>query len=135
VDKTIIALPIAIVFLFILRGVSAFASEYRHGMGGSPGYAVPICLLTFVTLPVEFYDRFTSGTLITKLVYHVEQVAEATTSVVTSIKEGLTVVGLICLMFYLDPKVTMFTLVVGPLVPCWCATLVGVVKSVRAHSS
>jgi len=112
-------IPWSIVGLFLLRGISEFVSSYgmswigRHVIKKLRGELFDHLL----QLPVRFYDRMSSGQLISRLTYHVEQVAEAVTTAFTSVvKDGLTVVGLIGWMFYLNWKLTLFCLVVAPLI-------------------
>lgn len=111
--------PWAIVGLFLLRGVSEFMSSYgmawigRHVIKALRGELFGHLL----KLPVRFYDRISSGQLIARLTYHVEQVAEAVTTAFTSIvKDGLTVIGLIGWMLWLNWKLTLFCLVVAPII-------------------
>jgi ATP-binding cassette, subfamily B, bacterial MsbA len=71
----------------------------------------------YLRLPVAFYDRSSSAELLTKLIYHVEQVAHsATTAVTIIIREGITAFALLCLMFYLNWELALVILVVGPIV-------------------
>ena len=66
---------------------------------------------------MSFFDREAGGQLIARLTYHVDHVAESTTSAIgTVIKDGLTVIGLLCLIVYLNWKLACFVLVVGPLI-------------------
>ena len=54
-----------------------------------------------VHMPTKTYDFATSGELLSKLTYDTEQVAEAATKAITVlVRDGLTVVGLLGLMFY-----------------------------------
>ena len=112
-------MPPAILGLFLLRGVSSFISTY--GMSWIGRRVIRDLRQELfdhlLCLPVSFYDRVPSSALITRLSYHVEQVAESTTTVVTTVlKEGLTVIGLIGLMFHLDWRLTLFTIIVGPII-------------------
>ena len=112
-------MPPAILGLFLLRGVSSFISTY--GMSWIGRRVIRDLRQELfdhlLRLPVSFYDRVPSSALITRLSYHVEQVAESTTTVVTTVlKEGLTVIGLIGLMFHLDWRLTLFTIIVGPII-------------------
>jgi len=112
-------MPPAILGLFLLRGVSSFVSTY--GMSWIGRRVIRDLRQELfdhlLCLPVSFYDRVPSSALITRLSYHVEQVAESTTTVVTTVlKEGLTVIGLIGLMFHLDWRLTLFTIIVGPII-------------------
>jgi subfamily B ATP-binding cassette protein MsbA len=122
VDKnptTIKLMPLAIIGLFVLRGISGFLAAYgmawvgRRVINDLRGELFNHLL----TLPVSFYDRNSSGQLIARLTYHVEQVAEAVTSAISSmIKDGLTVIGMIGLMFFLDWKLATFAMIVGPII-------------------
>ena len=112
-------MPLAIIVLFVIRGLSIFASNY--GMAWVGRRVVRDLRQELfdhlLSMPAAFYDRMTSGQLIAKLTFHVEQVAEATTNAIMSlVKDGLMVIYLIALMFYTDWRLTTFTLVVGPLI-------------------
>ncbi len=122
VDKdpaTIQRMPWLILVLFLLRGVSAFGSAF--GMAWV-GRQVILSLRQelfgqYLRLPVSFFDRTSSGNLIAKLTYHTEQVAESTSKALTSVvRDGLTVIGLVGLMLYLDWRLAAFILAVGPLI-------------------
>ena len=119
-DPTIIAtMPWLILGLFLLRGVSAFASAYGMAwVGRQVIKALRAELFNhYLRLPVAFFDQSSSGNLIAKLTYHTEQVAESTSNALTSlVKDGLTVIGLIGLMLYLDWRLTLFILAIGPLI-------------------
>ncbi|MGQ0619629.1 MAG: lipid A export permease/ATP-binding protein MsbA [Panacagrimonas sp.] len=119
-DPEIIRLmPWAIVGLFILRGASSFAASY--GMSWVARQVVKTLRAQLfdhlLAMPTRFYDRISSGHLIARLTYHVEQVAEAvTTALTTVIKDGLTVCGLIGLLFWLNWQLAVFTLIVAPII-------------------
>jgi subfamily B ATP-binding cassette protein MsbA len=68
-------------------------------------------------LSAGYYDTTSAGLLISKLTYNIEQVAESTTNVVTVIiRDGLTVIGLIGWMFFLSPILSIFMVVLGPVI-------------------
>ena len=116
---TIRYIPFALVGLFLVRGVFGFASDYalawvanrvvfdlRGEMFGR-----------LVNLPTRYYDDASSGTLISKLTYDVTGVTAAATTVLTvMVRDSLTVAGLLAWMFYLDWKLSLITLVIGPLI-------------------
>jgi subfamily B ATP-binding cassette protein MsbA len=111
--------PVALVGLFILRGIGDFMQTY------CPGFVGRRIVKTlrgqifdrYVHLPVSYFDRNTSGVLLSKLTYNTEQVATATTdSVTVFIRDSLTILGLIAYLLYLNPKLTLFSLIVGPLI-------------------
>ncbi|MDB5967700.1 MAG: msbA [Hydrocarboniphaga sp.] len=126
-DRTFVApdpytirwLPWAIVALFIVRGVAGFTSGY--GMSWIARSVVKQLrgelFEHMLRMPVRFYDRISSAQLVARLTYHVEQVAEAASNALTTvIKDGLTVVGLICWMFYLNWKLALFCMIVAPII-------------------
>ena len=118
-DAVIRWMPLAIIGLFIARGVAIFLSNY--GMAWVGRQVVQDLRQElfehFLTLPAAFYDRMTSGELIARLTFHVEQVTEATTTAISAIvKDGLMVVFLVGLLFYSDWRLTTFTFVVAPLI-------------------
>jgi subfamily B ATP-binding cassette protein MsbA len=119
-DPTVIQwMPWAIVGLFLLRGASDFASSY--GMAWIARRVVQRLrgelFDHLLRMPVRFYDRISSGQLISRLTYHVEQVAEAATNAFTSIvKDGLTVIGLLVWMFVLNWRLAVFCLIVAPVI-------------------
>ena len=111
--------PVALVGLFILRGIGDFLQTY------CPGYVGRRIVKTlrgqifdrYVHLPVSYFDRHASGVLLSKLTYNTEQVANATTdSVTVFVRDSLTIAGLIGYLLYLNPKLTLFSLIVGPLI-------------------
>jgi subfamily B ATP-binding cassette protein MsbA len=112
-------MPAAIVGLFVLRGLSSFASTFgmawvaRHVVKSLRGELFAHLL----RMPTRFYDRIASGQLVAKLTFQVDQVAEAATNAFTSlVKDGCTIIGLIGLMFYLHVELAIFTLIVAPLI-------------------
>ena len=112
-------LPVAIIGLFLLRGLSSFASAY--GMAWVSRRVVMDVRAGLynhlLTLPVSFYDQVSSGQVIARLTYHVEQVADAVTGVLTTVlKEGLTVIALIGWMLWLNWQLTLFAFAVMPFI-------------------
>ena len=117
--KIIARMPWLILFLFLLRGISAYASAYCMAWVGRKVISAlrGEIFEQYLRLPVSFFDKSSSGNLIAKLTYHTEQVAESTTNSLTSIvRDGLTVIGLVGLMLYLDWRLACFILAIGPLI-------------------
>jgi subfamily B ATP-binding cassette protein MsbA len=109
--------PMALVGLFLLRGIGDFLQTY------CPGFVGRHIVKTlrgqifdrYVHLPVSYFDTNPSGVLLSKLTYNTEQVATATTdSVTVFIRDSLTIVALIGYLLYLNPKLTLISLIVGP---------------------
>ncbi|MGD8379655.1 MAG: lipid A export permease/ATP-binding protein MsbA, partial [Gammaproteobacteria bacterium] len=109
----------ALIGLFVIRGVSGFS--YSYGMSWVGRHVIKTIRAQtfdqFLRLPALFYDRASSGVLVSKLTYNIEQIAESTTKAVTVlIKDTLTVIGLILWMFYLNPLLSLFVFIVGPVI-------------------
>jgi subfamily B ATP-binding cassette protein MsbA len=110
-------LPIAIVGIFILRGLLVFLSSYCiQNVGRSVVKDLRQQIFShLLRLPASFYDASSSGQLLSRLIYNVEQVAEATTSALLLIvQESVLAIGLIIVMFLLSWKLTLFFMVIFP---------------------
>jgi subfamily B ATP-binding cassette protein MsbA len=110
-------IPIAFLILIMLRGIFAYLAVYNMSWVGR---RVVHDLRTdifdqFLRLPVHYYDHQAYGNLLTRLTYHVEQVAESVTgAVATMVREAMTAIGLISLLFYLNWRMAILILVVAP---------------------
>lgn len=112
-------MPWLIIVLFVVRGVAIFTANY--GMAWVGRRVVHDMRQDFfehlLEMPSAFYDQRSSGELIARLTFHVEQVAEAVSNAIMSlIKDGAMVIFLIGHMFWLNWKLTIFIFVVGPLI-------------------
>ena len=112
-------LPLAVVAVFLLRGIGSFTSEY--GMAWT-GHRVVFDLRRemidhLLSLPTPYYDAQSSGRLISKFTFDAYQLAAATSSAITTtIRSALTIVGSIGLLFWLNWRLTLIAIVVLPLV-------------------
>ena len=134
--RTIRLIPMLVIGLFVLRGLAGFLATYfiswvgRSVIKSLRGQAFSKLLL----LPTRYYDNNSSGMLISKLTYNIEQVAEATTNAITVIiRDGLTILGLIGLMFYLSWILSIFILVIGPLIALLVRYVSGRFRRYSAH--
>ena len=69
-----------------------------------------------VAMPMSFFDRQNTGHLLSKVTYDASQVSSASTTLVTLVREGATVIGLLGLMFWHSWQLSVIFLVVGPVV-------------------
>ncbi len=110
-------MPIALLVLYMVRGVSAFISRVAF-QWVSGKVVLDLRREMFeriMTLPVPFFDAHATGNLIAKVTYDVTQVTTAATRVlVVLLRDGLSVIGLLGFMLYTNWK---FTLVVSILLP------------------
>lgn len=118
-DQNRIILTGMIVVIFAMRGVGTFLGDYYIKYVGRQ---VVNTLRTqlfdrLLNLPSYFFDGHSAGHLVSKLTFNVEQVANATTDAVTkTLREGLTIVGLMGFMLYTNWKLTLIFLAVGPVI-------------------
>jgi subfamily B ATP-binding cassette protein MsbA len=118
-DQTTVKwVPLAIIGVFAIRTIGTFLSDY--GMAWVARSVVrDLRRLIFdhmLQLPTTYYDRSASGTLVSKMVYDVEQLADASSNVVTVfIRDSLTVFGLLGLMFYQSTNLTSMLVIIFPL--------------------
>lgn len=128
-------IPFALLAIFVWRGIASFTTNYSLQWVGR----MIIKRLRaeifehYLHLPTAYFDHNTSGSLIAKLTYHVEQVANSVTDAFLSVvKDGLTVIGLLGLMFYLSVKLALLALIGGPVI---ALVMVYVSKRFRRYSS
>jgi len=116
---TTLELPIAVVAVFLLRGLGSFMSEY--GMAWT-GHRVVFDLRRemidrLLTLPTPFYDSQSSGRLISKFTFDAYQLAAATSSAITTaVRSTLTIAGSLGFLFWLNWKLTLVSIIAFPVV-------------------
>lgn len=108
-----------IVPIFILRGVFNFIGTYTVAwIGNNVVMNMRQQLFhQYMHLPVEFHDQNGTGQLISKVIYDTEQVANAAgKALLTLVRDGAFVVGLLISMFYYSWQLSVVFLLIGPLV-------------------
>jgi subfamily B ATP-binding cassette protein MsbA len=110
-------LPLGILLLFLVRGTGEFAATYGIGWIGRQIIKKlrGEVFTKFLDLPTRFFDTTVAGMQLSKLTFNIEQVADATSNVITVlIRDSLTTVGLIGYMIYLSPVLTAFVFIAAP---------------------
>ncbi len=109
----------ALIGIFILRGLFSFSSSYAMAWVANR-VVLDLRAAMFARLvrfPTKYFDDNSSGMLLSKVTYDVSGVTAAATSVLTvAVKDSIAVVGLLGWLFYLNWKLTLIALAVGPLV-------------------
>ena len=118
-SDTIKLIPLLLIGLFLIRGVANFFTSY--GLGWIARNVIKNLRAEMferlITLPSSFFDRSTSGQLMSKLLYDVEQVANATTdAILTLIRDTLTIIGLLAWIIYLNGLLSLIILLTVPLI-------------------
>ncbi len=117
--ETIKWIPLAIIAIFFVRVIGAFVASYGMSVIGRNVIRElrKEMFHRLLSLPKSFYDQATTGELISKFSFDVEQVANATTKAITVlIRDILTVLGLVIWMFYLNAKLALIFITVAPIV-------------------
>ena len=112
-------LPLTFMVIFILRGVTGFATEASLGWIGRNVISAlrREVFGKYLTLPTRFFDDKSAGPLLSRMTYNVEMVAESVTSVVTiAIRDVLTVIAAFAVMLIQSPKLTLFVLILFPII-------------------
>lgn len=111
-------LPIILIGIFIVRVFAMFISVYGMSWVGRKVIMQlrDKMFSRLLRLPKGYYDAATTGELISKFTFDVEQVANASTRVITTlIRDAFTVIGLLAWMIYISPILTAMFLLVGPI--------------------
>ncbi len=126
-------IPVFIIGLFVVRGLAEYVAQFALSWVGNR-LVMDLRGAMFrklLTLPARYYDDQASGNLISKLTFDVMQVTTAATTVLTVLfKETLVIVGLLAWMLWLNWKLTLLALIMGPVI-----VLVVRAISVRVRSS
>ena len=111
--------PLFVVGLFVLRGLSTFATAFL--MAWISGRLVADLRLQMFTrlldVPLGYYDKQSTGQVLNTMMVEVGQILDMLRSVmVVLIRDSLTVVGLLGYLFWLNWKLTLVTLVLVPVI-------------------
>ena len=110
-------MPLLLVTVFIVRGIADFVGSvamnwiaHRVVMDLRDGLFARL-----LTLPTRHFDDHSAGTLLSRLTYDVTQVMTASTqALVTLVRDGLAVVGLLAWMLYLNWQLSLLAFLIAP---------------------
>ena len=114
---TIRLMPILLVTVFIVRGVTGFiGSVGMHWIAHRVVMDLRDAMFNrLLTLPTRYFDDHSAGNVLSRLTYDVSQVMTATTqALVTLVKDGLAVIGLLGWMLYLNWKLSLMAFLIAP---------------------
>ncbi len=124
--ETIRWVPLLLILVFAIRVVGSFMSNY--GMNFVARSVVRDLRFRIfdhlLALPSSYYDTTSSGTLVSRMVYDVEQVGDASSNVVTIlIQETITIAALLGFMLMQSVRLTLMLLVVVPVLAFLVVTI------------
>ncbi|WP_148415322.1 lipid A export permease/ATP-binding protein MsbA [Noviherbaspirillum massiliense] len=111
--------PVAVIAVFAIRGVSTFLSTYMMTWVSSKLLSDlrQQMFSRILDVPAEFYATHTVGRVINSIMFEVQQIVEMITKIFTTIvRSSLTVLGLLAWLLYLNWQLTTITLVLLPLI-------------------
>ena len=111
-------IPVALIGLFLVRGVAEFGSTYSMRYVGRQVVKRlrEELFERLLHMPVQRFQEQGSGELISRVTYNVEQVAKAATDgFSTLVRDTLTIIALLAWMFWLTPSLTLTILVITPI--------------------
>lgn len=112
-------IPGGILALFLVRGILSFCTSYLMTWI-STRLIIDLRRQMFakiLLLPTQIFQEQSAGKLISRLIYDTDNVNQAATNVlVTAVRESLTAIALMAYLLYLDWKLTLITLAIGPLI-------------------
>jgi subfamily B ATP-binding cassette protein MsbA len=111
--------PPGIILLFLLRGVGDYLANYFPGwVSRQMIKSIRADLFAhYMRLPTAWYERESSGAMLSRLTYNAELVADAATNSVTVlIRDTLTIVGLLCWLVWLNWQLAIFAMLTAPVI-------------------
>jgi len=118
-----------VVGMIMLRGVTNFISTYC--LAWVSGKVVMIMrrrlFKHLMFMPVSFFDRNSTGKLLSRITYDSEMIANSSSSsLVTIVREGAYLISLLVVMFYTSWELTLVLFVIGPII----AVLIRIVSKI-----
>jgi subfamily B ATP-binding cassette protein MsbA len=114
-----LTIPLAILGVFIIRGIGTFLGNYFMAkVANNVVFDLRTSMFNkLVLLPSNYYHSIPTGRLLAKLTYDTEQVIGSITQAIrVLLREGLTVVGLLSYMIYMNWRLSLLFLLVVPLI-------------------
>lgn len=112
-------LPVEVLACLLVRLVAGFLSSYFIGkMSYSVIAKFRLAIFSkLLKMPIAYYDANSSGTMLSTIIYNVDQVSQATSDILlTFLREGVLLVSLIGVMIYENWRMTVLFFLMIPLV-------------------
>lgn len=111
--------PVLCVAIVLVRGIGGFMGSYSIAyVANHTVHRLRTELLEkLMQLPAGYFDKNTSGGLVSKITYDVTQITGAATNAVALVlREGLYVTGLLAYLLYMDWQLCIAFLIIAPIV-------------------
>ncbi len=115
--EALMLVPIAFVVVMLVKGVFRFLQTY---LMNTTGLLVLERLRNdlfekIICLPMNFFEESQVGMLMSRILNDVMEIRQSLPSFIMMIREVITIIGLIALVFYRDPYLAFFAVLVLPL--------------------
>lgn len=128
-------IPLEIIGLFIFRGIANYINEYTSAYISNRMVQViqRDLFAKMMMLPVGYYQENSRGRMMSRITNDARGITAAGFDVITVLaKDGVTVLGLLAWLFYLDWQLTLITFATIPLI-AWCVRVIN--KRIRNLAS
>lgn len=126
-DFPLWAVPVFLVGIFTLRGISTFLTTYMMTWVSTRmlNHLRQQMFDRLLDVPLGFYNKTSVGSVINSIMFEVQQIIDMVRVVfVSMIRDTLTVIGLLSYLLWLNWRLTLITLVLIPLI-AWVVRTTG----------
>lgn len=126
-DPSMITLmPLLLILLFVIRGTSTFVSTVAmQSVASRVVFDLRDHMFSkLLTLPTDYYDNSTTGVVLSKVTFNVEQLTNAaTTTLITMVRDSLAIMGLLGWVIYLDWQLALIAIAQIPFIAILVKTI------------
>lgn len=121
-----LSLALMLLGVMFTRAFSGFVSSYSMDWVSTKVVESLRCdaFKRIMHFPISYFDKHSSSFIISKITYDAEQLSNVATKItLTLIKDGLTIVGIISYMLYLDWQLTLIFSFLAPLMAIYLSAM------------
>lgn len=137
-DRTaMIVTPLLVIAIYLVRAVASYINEYMTSWlsGTIVEKMRKMMFERLLRLPVQYYDDNNSGRIMSRITFDVTQITDAGFNVVTVVfRDGVTIIGLLGLLFYTDWELTLFCFFTLPFVLVLVKVLSNRIRRLSSHN-
>ncbi len=118
-DFSLWMVPLFVVGIFVVRGLSTFTTSYlMSSVSGALMSTLRQQMFSrLLDVPLSYYRDNSTGKLISAMMIEVNQILDMIRNVmIVLIRDSLTVIGLLGYLFWLNWKLTLVTITLGPVI-------------------
>lgn len=111
--------PVATIAIVFFRGIGSFLGSYYIAKVANNVVHTLRCAIfdKYTTLPNGYFDDQNTGHLLSRVTYNVSQVTSAATDAIkVVVREGLTVIGLLAYLIYMNWALSLIFLAIAPII-------------------